>query len=62
MSLFVKLDSMRSRKKMPHEDKPQRTNKMPHFFVFLFPVTLTFDLDIRTRAKFLYSVPNRQVS
>jgi len=23
---------------------------------------LTFDLDIRTRARFLYSAPNRQVS
>jgi len=35
------------------------SNKMPHF---LSPVTLTFDLDIRTRARFLYSAPNRQVS
>jgi len=32
------------------------------FFVFLSPVTLTFDLDIRTQARFLYSAPNRQVS
>jgi len=30
------------------------------FFVFL--VTLTFDLDIRTRARFVYSAPNCQVS
>ena len=34
------------------------------FFVFLSSVTLTFDfdLDARTRAKFLYSALNRQVS
>jgi len=25
-------------------------------------VTLTFDLDIRTLARFLYNAPNRQVS
>jgi len=28
----------------------------------LSPVTLTFDLDIRTRVRFSYSAPNRQVS
>jgi len=33
-----------------------------HFFVFLSLVTLIFDLHIRTRARFLYSAPNRQVS
>jgi len=48
---------------MPHEDRAapeddSRTNKMPHFFVFLSPVTLSFDLltfdsQIRTRARFL---------
>ena len=31
-------------------------------FCFLFMVTLAFDLDLRTRARFLYSAPNRQVS
>ena len=38
-------------------------NKMPHF-QFLSPVTvtLTFDLDTRTRARFLYNALNRQVS
>jgi len=30
-------------------------------FRFLSLVTLTFDLIIRTRARFLYNVPNRQV-
>jgi len=36
---------------------------MPHFLFFLFPVTpLTFDLDIRTRVRFLHIAPNRQVS
>jgi len=24
---------------------------MPHFFLFLFPVTLTFDLDIRQQTE-----------
>ena len=33
-----------------------------HFFRFSVPVTLVFDLDVRTRARFLYSAPNRQVS
>jgi len=32
------------------------------FFVFLSPVSLTFDLDIRTPTRFLYNAPNRQVS
>ena len=36
------------------------------FFVFFVPADLdlwpvTFDLDLRTRARFLYRVPNRQV-
>jgi len=31
------------------------------FSFFLSLVTLTFDLDIRARARFLYNVPNRQV-
>ena len=31
-------------------------------FRFLSPVTLTFDLDIRIRARFLHTAPNRQVS
>jgi len=33
-----------------------------HFFVFFVPMTLTFDLDIRTQAKFLYNAPRWQVS
>ena len=32
------------------------------FRFFLCLVTLTFDLDIRTQARFLYSAPNHQVS
>jgi len=31
------------------------------FSFFLSLVTLTFDLYLRTRARFLYNVPNRQV-
>jgi len=30
-------------------------------FRFLSLVTLTFDFDLRTRARLLYNVPNRQV-
>jgi len=30
------------------------------FSVFLSLVTLTFDIDVRTWARFLYNVPNRQ--
>jgi len=32
------------------------------FFVSLVTLTLEFDLDIRNRARFLYSIPNCQVS
>jgi len=31
-------------------------------FSFLSPITLTFDLDIRTRVRLLYNAPNHQVS
>jgi len=37
------------------------TGMNQHFFVFV-RVTLTFDLDNWTRARFLYNAPNRQVS
>ena len=46
--------------------RPARTGpeKMPHFVVFLSLVTLTltFDPQIQTWVRFLYSAPNRQVS
>jgi len=51
---------------LPHmvHTVPQRTTPKENaaLFHFLFPVTLTFDLDIRTQARFLYNAPNRQVS
>ena len=42
------------------EDNLRR--KCRTFSFFLFPVTLTFDLDIQTLIRFLYSAPNHQVS
>jgi len=56
---------LRFRKNATRGPRPRRRLpiKMAHFFGFCprWPWPLTFDLDIRTRARFLYNAPNRQV-
>jgi len=49
---------------MPHKDRTPEDDygTKCRTFHFLSPVTLTFNLDIRTRASFLYNAGNRQVS
>ena len=50
--------------KIPHKDRAPEDDSRTKCrnFRSLSPVTLTVDLDIRTRARFLYNAPDRQVS